>query len=139
MGLKQHWNTNKTLQQNMNELGLAFNVNESIKKQQRRKPKDNDDDDDEMVTADYQELKVVNNTAVIEEFERQAQIVKKCERHISPDEAKFLMSLMKDHWVCDYSGMCRDKRNTYQHTASKLKFKCEALIASPLYQRYKEL
>merc|ERR1712142_494545 len=118
----------------MTSLGLALNVNDNIKK---KKVKVVEGEDEDMM-EDVADEKVVVNRAVVEEYERQALEVKKCERHISPDEAKFLMTLMYTH-ECDYENMCKDKRNTYQHTASKLKFKCQALITSPLYDKYKEL
>merc|ERR1712168_328604 len=116
----------------MTSLGLVLNVNENIKK---KKAKVVEGEDEEMEEV---EENVVVNRAVVEEYERRALEVKKCERHISPDEAKFLMTLMHTH-NDDYDKMCKDKRNTYQHTASKLKYKCQALITSPLYDKYKEL
>merc|ERR1739848_380778 len=121
----------------MTSLGLALNVNHNIKK---KKVKVLEGEDEEMENEEeaVEDDKVVVNRAVVEEYERQAREVKKCERHISPDEAKFLMTLMHTHHS-DYDNMCKDKRNTYQHTASKLKFKCQALLTSPLYDRYKEL
>ena len=131
--LKEHWDEKKTLQQNMKDLGLAYNANSSIAKlKQKQKQPCEEDENNEMDVGD------TVNSAVITEFEKQAKNGKKHERHISPDEAKFLMELMQKHRT-NYEGMCRDKRNTYQHTAKKLQFKCEGLLNSPLYDKYKEI
>ena len=35
--------------------------------------------------------------------------------------------------------MCKDKQNTYQHTPKQLRRKCEGLLKSSLYQKYKEI
>merc|ERR1712150_142592 len=129
--LKEHWDSSKTLKQNMKELGLAYDANSSIKElQKRKKPSDEEE-------GENKEMEIVEevNTAVITEFEKEAKKITKHERHVSPDEAKFLMGLMKTHKT-NYDNMCRDKRNTYQHTAKKLQFKCEGLVASSLYERY---
>ena len=135
--LKEHWDQKKTLQQNLKDLGLAYNANSSIAKlKQRTKPceEEGDENEEEMHTEET----TTGTTAVIAAFEEQAKHGKKHERHISPDEAKFLMGLMKKHKT-NYNAMCRDKLNTYQHTAKKLEFKCEGLLASPLYERYKNM
>merc|ERR1712183_1135130 len=80
----------------MTSLGLALNVNDNIKKK-KVKVVEGQDEDMENEEVVVEEEKVVVNRAVLEEYERQALEVKKCERHISPDEAKFLMTLMHTH------------------------------------------
>merc|ERR1719354_490371 len=59
----------------MTSLGLALNVNDNIKK---KKVKVVEGEEDEEIVEE--EEKVVVNRAVLEEYERQALQVKKCER-----------------------------------------------------------
>lgn len=129
--MEQHWDHTKTLQQNMRSLGLAYDPNTSMKRRKKMVTKDGDGDE-------TMEEKPVVNTAVIKEFEKQASNIVKHERHVSPDEAKFLMKLMKSHQE-DYEKMCKDKRNTQQHTANQLRKKVEALLVHSLYPKYQEM
>jgi len=136
--LEQHWDTKKTLQENMRELGLAYNPNTSQKNKKLRK-----NDLLQLLMEGKEQMDVVKvevkpKTAVIEEFEKQAANGKKFERHISPDEAKFFLTLIKTHGT-NYTGMSADKRNTYQHTANQLRHKCEGLLSSTLLQKYQEM
>merc|ERR1712113_199502 len=65
--LKEHWDSSKTLKQNMKELGLAYDANSSIKElQKRKKPTDEEEEENK-------EMEVVEevNTAVITEFEKE--------------------------------------------------------------------
>jgi len=128
--MEKHWDHSKTLQQNMCALGLAYDPNTTKKK----KKLSTDGDGDEMEIEKQPSVK----TAVVTEFEKQAANGKKFERHISPDEAKFLMKLMKTHKT-NYDSMCKDKRNTYQHTANQLRRKCEGLLNSSLLSKYQEM
>jgi len=135
--LKQHWDEKKTLQQNMKDLGLAYDSNNAIpienirkiNKKQRMKA----DDVEETMETEHEV-----NPAVITEFEKQAANGKQTERHISPDEAKFVMTFMKKHGT-NYKKMSRDKLNTLQHTAKVIQRKCEALLKSTLYEKYQAL
>lgn len=136
--LKQHWDSKKTLKQNMKDLGLAFNPNDTAagnpkKKGKKQSGMEVDEEEEEVPTM---EEKIVN-TAVIDEFEVQASVTYKHERVIAEGEAKFLLALMKDHGT-NYKAMARDKRNTYQHTMNHLKRKCQAFLKSPFYSKYTE-
>jgi len=141
--LKKHWDKSKTLKQNMKHLGLAFNSNKSNTSGMSKRKKitkkgmltQNLLDDNGMV-MDVVEEPI--NSAVIDEFSKQAANGKKTERHISPGEAKFFMELIQKHST-NYKAMARDKRNTYQHTPKQLQRKCEGLLTSSLLPKYKEM
>jgi len=137
--LKKHWNSSKTLQQNLKDIGLAYDSNDVIRIPKNKKitRKDLLREDKEGVKQMEVEKPIIN-TAVIEAFEAQAANGKKLERHIPPGEAKFLMELMKKHGK-DYKAMAKDKLNTYQHTANQIRRKCEGLLKSSLFTKYQEM
>ena len=140
--MEKYWDSKKTLQQNTRALGLAYDANSTIpivkKKRKRRKDLHCSDENKEMEIEKEEVNLLLPFTPVITEFEKQAANGKKFERHISPDEAKFLLNLMKSHKT-DYSKMCKDKRNMNQHTANQLRRKCEGLLGSSLLPKYKEM
>merc|ERR1712014_537792 len=124
----------------MRDLGLAYNPNTSLPIRKKKMSKQDDDVEGDGMEVETQRKEPQRKEPheVIMEFEKQSKCGKKHERHISPDEAKFLMDLIKTHKT-NYNGMCKDKRNTYQHTAKKLQFKCESLLNHSLYEKYKSL
>ncbi|XP_022782875.1 nucleolar protein 16-like [Stylophora pistillata] len=121
--LRKSWDQEKTLKQNLQILGLAFDANSAIPIP-KSKTKGYKDEKVEAMEVDKKEP-----TTVMREFEQMAANEKKCERHISPGEVQFLWQLIGDHGN-NYKGMARDKRNCYQHTPNQLKRKCEALLRS---------
>merc|ERR1712096_187937 len=121
--LQSQWDKSKTLKQNLQSVGLAYNPNAKIslqnKKMGRKQTKQQDAMDVEAGKSGE-----ATNTTVIEAFEKQAaEGINKVERNIPPGEAQFLFSLINAHGS-DYAKMARDKRNTYQHTANQLRRKC---------------
>ncbi|XP_020610290.1 nucleolar protein 16-like [Orbicella faveolata] len=120
--LRQNWDQKKTLKQNLQNLGLAFDANAAVPIPKRKVKGHN--------TEEVEEMEVDREpTAVVKEFEKMAANELKGERHISPGEAQFLWQLIQDHGN-NYKGMARDKRNCYQHTPNQLRRKCEAFLRS---------
>jgi len=140
--LRQHWDTSKTLQQNMKHLGLAFDSNKAtpgLAREKKLKKKDFLKQD--LMAQNEMTMEVEKepiNTAVIDEFSKQAANGQKIERHIAPGEAKFVMELIQKHST-NYKAMARDKRNKYQHTPKQLQRKCEGLLKSNQLNKYKEM
>lgn len=137
--LKQHWDMSKTLQQNMKHLGLAFDSNKGTGVPKRMRKKDRLTQ--ELLEQNGMDVEIEEepiNTAVVEEFSRQAANGQKTIRHIAPGEAQFLMELIKTH-SDNYKAMARDKRNKYQHTAKQLQRKCEGILTSSQLPKYKEM
>ncbi|KAL9983242.1 hypothetical protein ACROYT_G005386 [Oculina patagonica] len=120
--LRQNWDQKKTLKQNLQKLGLAFDANAAVPIS-KRKVKGHKSQGVEEMEVDKEP------TTVVKEFEQMAASEVKGERHISPGEAQFLWQLIQDHGN-NYKDMARDKRNCYQHTPNQLKRKCEAFLRS---------
>lgn len=142
--LNEHWDNSKTLQQNLKDLGLAYDPNSTVGIPRKRIVKRKDILRQNLLdkaNQDGMEVEKIENTtnmAVIEEFTKQASNIQPKERHIAPGEAKFLMELMQKH-ADDYKSMVRDKRNTHQHTSNQLRRKCEGLLQSSLLSKYKTM
>ncbi|KAM7445479.1 hypothetical protein ABFA07_006079 [Porites harrisoni] len=120
--LRKNWDQKKTMKQNLQDLGLAFDANKAVPLP-KQKVRSQQLEETEKMEIDKEP------TSVIKEFEQMAANEVKGERHISPGEAQFLWQLIQDHGT-NYKAMSRDKRNYYQHTPKQLKRKCEAFLGS---------
>lgn len=130
--LKSHWDSSKTVKQNLKTMGVAFDPNDPVKAGFMKKQKKNlESSGDEEMTVD------TKPTEAVLELEDEASMGIKKERHTSPGEAKFILSLSQDFGT-NYKAMVKDKRNYMQHTAKQLKRKFEAFFESSYYKKYTE-
>lgn len=119
--IRKTWDKSKTLKQNFKDIGLAYNVNNSM-------PVKNTGDKS-ISSSEAMEVDKQPRNSVVKELEQEASHGAKTEKHISPGEAKFLWELIRDHGD-NYEAMKRDKRNYYQHTAKQLRRKCTKFLNS---------
>eukprot|EP00794_Sanderia_malayensis_P005568 gene5568-6256_t len=119
--IRDKWDAKRTVKQNLKSMGIAFDPNNPSMLHTKKRVGDKMQVDSEP-------------TDVIKGFEKEAAMTSKSERHISPGEAQFIMSLAKDYGT-DYKAMAKDKRNFMQHTPKQLGRKCEAFFKSSYHEK----
>lgn len=133
--LKDNWDREKSLKQNMANLGVAFDANAvvPIKTTKLRfletNLKSKDSPSEAAAKTGTATADVVKNT-VIGQLEEEAAVVKPPTFRFSTEQVKWISYMMDKHGT-DYKAMARDPRNHYQETPKAIESRVRRFIRIP--------
>lgn len=138
--IKHAWDTRKSLKQNMKDMGLSIDPNETLKIPQTK---------DTMtkiksLPEEFTPTKLPEKTKkskVVEELEAEANVEQASTMRLSEPEVRYCIYMMEKHGD-DFKAMARDSRNYYQDTPKQIKRKINKFKSIPdqynAYLRSKE-
>lgn len=125
--MKDAWERSKTVEQNLNDMGLVYDVNKTFRiptaKESLQPVKLQDDDDDKM-ECDGSKKHVVDEI----EIDANTPRVKKFRL---PDNQVQWLSYLIDKYAQDYKAMAKDSRNYNQETWKQIRRKIERFKSIP--------
>ncbi|KAL5476243.1 hypothetical protein EMCRGX_G026165 [Ephydatia muelleri] len=136
--VKERWDLSKSVRQNLEDLGLAFDPNVAIPI-----PKQITGVSVGGETPVQPQESVVKSASIIPELEALAKQPHGAETDkvftlMSRSDAKFLATMISTYNE-DYEKMSRDKLNHKQLTSGQLKRKCQQFLKSKYFQEAQEL
>lgn len=151
--IRERWNRSLSMKNNLQNLGLVYDINSDIKPYGTRTKKKQKQQEVEFM--DISEATSLNNTTeavqmeseedqtvklkklkggakartLHEEFKKRSARRNRKTCHLSTLETEYLIPLVQKHGT-DYGKMVRDKENFDQLTENQLRKKCEELLSS---------
>jgi len=133
--IKSAWNSSKTAKQNLEGMGLMYDLNKFGKSNMENR------DVEEMDVAEAQTLagnqrQKIPTSAVCERLEKEAKAEMPRTLRLSQTDLRFCIRMMEKHGS-DYEAMSFDPLNHYQLTAAQIKRKIELFkTIPPQYNAY---
>ena len=132
--LKASWNNRKSLKENMTELGVAFDANQSVAKinnQKRYRKKFNIPEEPKVEEEETKGDGSSLAEKVVAELESTAAAaVKPPTFRFSTDQVKWISDMMDRHKY-NYKAMARDPKNHFQETPNQIKHKIRKFMSIP--------
>nr|CAB3264403.1 nucleolar protein 16 [Phallusia mammillata] len=115
--IRNSWDASKTLQQNMKEMGLAFNANKALPIPRKLPlPKI-------IQNCDLETKSAVKKPEVLKAMEMEVELGEKEKQLRLPSDDVQFCTYMLDKYKENYKGMCRDRKNVFQLTPKQIRDK----------------
>lgn len=137
--LKEAWAKGKSIRNNMEEMGLAYDPNKVLlipnKKRELLESVDEMKMDDDSACENNQEERIPSKIHVAEELEADAKAPRKRMFRLPKSHVEFI-TYMLDKYNEDYKAMVKDKKNIYQMTWRQIRAKINRFKSIP--EQYEE-
>ena len=130
--IKEAWDFDKTLKQNLSEMGLVYDTNETFKiptTQQVMKPKGESTNTESDMEVERPKL------AVVQALEEEANAPRERKFRLPQSQVDQVTCLM-DKYGEDYKAMAQDPKNYYQETWKQIRAKIKKFKSIP--EQYEE-
>lgn len=131
--IRKEFDNRKTLNRNINDMGLVFNVNKSLGLPNNKRDRvklANGFFEEEQSDSEQKPMRVAPKNHVAEELQKDAKALRESKFKLPKGQVKWIAYLM-DSYGLNYKEMAKDKKNYDQETWRQLRAKCRKLMTIP--------